>query len=616
MTQAGTAPEDARPPEELSLAAEFTAPRRADWQALVTKVLERSGELPPDFEGDPESLLAATTYDGIGIQPLYTAEDEAPPAGFPGLPPFVRGGRPEGGARAGWDLRVLHAHPDPVVTNKAVLADLANGATSVWLRVPPEALGRALQGVHLEAAPIVLEPGEDYERAADILMSLLSDVPSGEAAGALGADPIGLRARTGRPYDLGPAAALAAGIAGRYPKLRAIVVDGLPFHEAGGSDTQELGASIAAAVAYLRALTDVGLSVEDAATQLEFRFAATADQFLTIAKLRAARRLWARVTEVSGGTALGMRQHAVTSPAMLTRRDPWVNMLRTTVACFAAGVGGAEAVTVLPFDAAIGLPDSFARRIARNTQSILLEESRLAGVIDPAGGSWYVEKLTDDVARAAWREFTEIERQGGIVAALDSGFVAGRLAETRAERSARVATREHQITGVSEFPDLAEKPLAREPYVSAVDGGLPRIRYARAYEELRDRSDDHLAEHGERPKVFLAALGSPAAHTARVTFAANLFQAGGIETVYPGTTDDVAEAFRESGARIACLCGSDRTYAEQAGDVAARLREAGATAVSLAGKPAEYGDGITEFVYTGCDALAVLTSTLEKLGVK
>lgn len=616
MTQAGTAPEGARPPEELALAAEFAAPQRAGWRALVAKVLERSGELPADFEGEPESLLAATTYDGIGIQPLYTADDHAPPAGFPGLPPFVRGGRPDGSARAGWDVRVLHAHPDPVVTNKAVLADLENGATSVWLRVPPDALGRALHGVHLEAAPIVLEPGEDYQRAADVLMDRFSAVPSDEAAGALGADPIGLQARSGRPHELGPAAALAVRVSGRYPKLRAIVVDGLPFHEAGGSDTQELGASIAAAVAYLRALTDAGLSVEDAAAQLEFRFAATADQFLTIAKLRAARRLWARVTEVSGGTALGMRQHAVTSPAMLTRRDPWVNMLRTTVACFAAGVGGADAVTVLPFDAAVGLSDAFARRIARNTQSILLDESRLAGVIDPAGGSWYAEKLTDDVAKVAWREFTEIERQGGIVAVLESGFLAGRLADTDAGRSARIATREHPITGVSEFPQLAEKPLEREPDTSTVDGGLPRIRYARAYEDLRERSEVYLAEHGERPKVFLAALGPPAAHNSRVTFASNLFQAGGIEPVYLGAADDVTDAFRKSGARIACLCGSDRSYAEQAGDVAARLREAGATAVSLAGKPAGYGGGITEFVHTGCDALAVLTSTFEKLGVK
>src|SRR5207302_2567573 len=277
------------------------------------------------------------------------------------------------------DVRVLHANPDPAATNRAILADLENGATSVWLRVPPDSLADALNEVYLGLAPIVLEPGADYEAAATALLELFAELPDSQVTGVIGADPSGLRARTGHPHDVAPADALAARLAGQYPELRTIVVDGLPFHEAGGSDSQELGATIAAGVAYLRALTDAGLSVEQAAGQLEFRFAATADQFLTIAKLRAARRLWSRVTEVSASAALGMKQHAVTSPAMLTKRDPSVNVLRTTVACFAAGIGGADAVTVLPFDAAIGLPAEFARRIARNTQAILLEESRLSG---------------------------------------------------------------------------------------------------------------------------------------------------------------------------------------------------------------------------------------------
>lgn len=608
-------PTDAVTPERLDLAAEFGSPARADWQRLVTQVLRKTGALPEDFAGAPESLLTSSTYDGIEIQPLYTAEDQAPPAGFPGLPPYVRGSRPEGSAGTGWDIRALHADPDPVATNEAILTDLANGATSLWLRIPTAHLASALDGVHLDLAPVVLEPGEDYENAAKVLLELFAGVPDSEVACVLGADPVGLRARTGRPHDLAPAAKLAAQLSARHPKLRTIVVDGLPFHEAGGSDAQELGASVAAGVAYLRALTDAGLDVDQAAGQLEFRFAATTDQFLTVAKLRAARRIWSRVTEVSGGSAHGMRQHAVTSPVMLTQRDPWVNMLRTTVACFAAGIGGAEAVTVLPFDHAIGLPDAFSRRIARNTQSILLEESRLAGVIDPAGGSWYVENLTDAMAHAGWREFVEIERQGGILAALDSGFLADRLAATWAARSARLATRADPITGVSEFPFLAEKPVTRPPAPSMVDGGLPRVRYAQEYERLRDRSDAYLAEHGERPKIFLATMDPIAAHTARATFASNLFQAGGIEPINPGEVDDIVAAFRASGARIACLCGSDRAYREQAESLAAGLREAGAVEVLLAGKPGEYRQ-VTGFVYTGCDAIAVLRGLLETLGVK
>jgi methylmalonyl-CoA mutase len=507
-----------------------------------------------------------------------------------------------------------------------VLADLEGGVSSIWLRLggdalPIESLADALNEVYLELASITLDAGAEYEAAADALLDVLAEreIPGG-VTGNVGTDPIGLRARTGQAHDIAPAAALAARLAAKYPKLRTIVVDGTVFHEAGGSDTQELGAAIAAGVAYLRALTDAGLDVDAAAAQLEFRLAASADQFLTIAKFRAARRLWARVTEVAGVSvaARGMRQHAVTSSAMLTQRDPWVNMLRGTLACFGAGIGGADAITVLPFDGAIGLPDAFSRRIARNTHAILIEESKVAGVIDPAGGSWYVENLTGELARAAWQEFTGIERAGGVEAALDSGALAGRLADTWAARSKRLATREDPITGVSEFPNLAEKKVERAPVPSIVEssGGLPRVRYAQEYEALRDRSDRYLAEHRARPRVFLATLGPVAAHTGRAGFAANLFQAGGIETIDPGATNDVVGAFSDSGATVACLCGSDRSYGEQAADVVTALKKAGAGAVLLAGKPTGAYPDVDGFVYTGCDALEILTGTLETLGVQ
>ena len=599
------------PISELDLAAEFPQATREQWQELVAGVLRKSGKLPEDFTGAPESKLVTRTYDGIEIQPLYTAEDVPGDAGFPGLPPYVRGARPDGQVSTGWDVRARFTGDDAREVNKAILADLEGGVTSIWLTVPPASLADALNEVYLDLAPVVLDAGADFEAAAQALFELFGEreIPASEATAVLGADPIGFAARTGSPADLGPAAALAARVAGKYPKVRTIVADGLPFHEAGGSDAQELGALVAAGVAYLRSLTDAGLDVEAAAGQLEFRIAATADQFSTIAKLRAARRLWARVAEVCGFSS-PMRQHAVTSPAMLTRRDPWVNMLRTTVACFGAGVGGADAVTVLPFDAAIGRPDAFSARIARNTHAVLLEESKLAGVVDPAGGSWYVEKLTDDLAHAAWAEFTAIEGAGGLVDELASGALAGRLAETWEKRSKRIATRRDPLTGVSEFPNLTEKPVVRPPAESPVDGGLPRHRYAEGFEALRDASDAYLASHGERPKIFLATLGPVAAHTARAGFAANLFQAGGIEAVNPGATDDLPGAFRASGAKIACLCGTDDAYAEQAAEVAKSL---GAEHVLLAGKGTY--DGVDGNVFAGCDALDVLNGLHAKLGV-
>ncbi|MEV5952540.1 methylmalonyl-CoA mutase subunit beta [Streptomyces sp. NPDC051987] len=596
------------PDDGLSLAAEFPDATHEQWQRLVEGVLRKSGK---EVSGAAaEDALSTTLEDGLRTRPLYTARDAAPDPGLPGFAPYVRGGRPEGAVTGGWDVRQRHA----AAPDGAVLTDLENGVTSLWLLVgrggiPVTELARALDGVYLDLAPVVLDAGRDTEAAAAELFRLYDAKGVGPAAvrGNLGADPLGYQARTGESVDFAPVAALTRRVAAEFPGLRTLTVDALPYHEAGGSAAQELGASLATGVAYLRELTEAGLGVEQALGQLEFRYAATADQFLTIAKLRAARRLWARVAEVSGAAGAGAQlQHAVTSPVMMSRRDPWVNMLRTTVATLAAGVGGADSVTVLPFDHAIGLPDAFARRIARNTSTILIEESHLARVIDPAGGSWYVERLTDELAHAAWEFFRTVERDGGQAAVLRSGRLRTDLATTWAERSKKLARRREPITGVSEFPLLAEKPVVREPAPEPPSGGLPRVRRDEAYEELRARSDAHLAATGSRPRIYLATLGPAAAYTARAGFAANLFQAGGIEPVTEG-------GFEESGAAEAVLCSSDALYAEQAEQAAASLKAAGARHVFLAGR-GEFA-GVDAYVFAGCDAVAVLSETLDRMGV-
>ncbi|HVT68193.1 MAG TPA: methylmalonyl-CoA mutase family protein, partial [Trebonia sp.] len=426
MTVSGQAPVASGSGAEVALGAEFPAATREEWQRLVEGVLAKSGKQGRTGSA-AEEALATEVEDGLRVQPLYTAADLAgdrawladtpfagnavPDAGWPGFAPFTRGARAQGHAVDGWDVRQRHADPDPRRANEAVLADLENGVTSLWLTVgddgvPIDALPDVLRGVYLDLAGIVLDAGADFGPAAERLFALYrgetggtdgtdgtdgtgggntapaaAPVPATAVTGNLGADPLGLLARTGDDSDLGngvgtgplleQAAALAARCAREFGGLRALTVDALPYHDAGASAAQELGLSLATAVAYLRVLTDAGLSADEAAGQLEFRYAATADQFLTIAKLRAARRLWSRVTEAcgigpadgtgGGGTAAGggtgaggtgaggaaQRQHAVTSMVMMTKRDPWVNMLRTTVACLAAGAGGADAITVL-----------------------------------------------------------------------------------------------------------------------------------------------------------------------------------------------------------------------------------------------------------------------------
>ncbi|MGW6687080.1 methylmalonyl-CoA mutase family protein [Streptomyces sp. NPDC054961] len=613
------------PDDGLSLAAEFPDATHEQWQRLVEGVLRKSGK---EVSGEAaEDALSTKLEDGLTTRPLYTAPETVPDTGFPGFAPFVRGGRPEGNAASGWDVRQRIAGTDPVRVNDAALADLENGTTSLWLAVgdaglPADGLARALDGVYLDLAPVSLDPGAQYAEAARALLALYAErgVSPEAARASLGADPLGHEARTGEALDLAGAAALARETAAAWPHVRALTVDALPYHEAGGSAAEELGLSLATGVAYLRALTEAGLDAEAAFGQLEFRYSATADQFLTIAKLRAARRLWARIAEACGAPRAGaQRQHAVTSPVMMTRRDPWVNMLRTTVACMAAGVGGADSVTVLPFDQELGLPDAFARRVSRNTSTILLEESHLARVIDPAGGSYYVERLTDELAHAAWEFFQTVEKAGGQAAALRSGLVAERLAATWAERSKKLARRREPITGVSEFPLLSEKPVVREPAPAPLTGGLPRVRRDEAFEALRARSDAHLAATGARPTVFLAALGPAAAHTGRATFASNLFQAGGVTPVHDPvsvTPESAAAAYAASGADgMAVLCSSDALYEEQAEAVAAALRSAGATTVFLAGRPGTAAAAVDEYVFAGCDAVAVLSSVLDRMGV-
>ncbi len=605
-------------------------------------VLRKSGRADADTPAEAvDDLLAVTTYDGITVRPLYTRDTVPAQVGVLGAAPFTRGSRPPG--QPGWDIRAHHADPDAKATNEAILADLEGGASSVWLELGGAGLATAdlataLRGVYLDLADVVLDAGPETEAAAAALFAL---APDGQPRGNLGADPLGWQARTGDPADLTVATRLAqrcAGVAGPgVARLRAITVDATPYHDAGGSDAQELGCAVATGLAYLRSLTAAGLDLPAAFGQLEFRYAASADQFLTIAKLRAARRLWARVAEVCAVPEAGaQRQHAVTSSAMISARDPWVNLLRTTLACFAAGAGGADAVTVQPFDTALGLPDAFSRRIARNTQSLLLEESQVARVADPAGGCWYVERLTEDLATVAWDWFTEIERNGGMAAALHTGLVADRLAATWARRADNLAHRRDALIGVSEFPNLAERlpvrpprhrpPHHRPPQPSG--GGLPRHRYAEVFETIRDRADAHAQSHdGNRPTVFLATLGPLSAYTARTSFASNLFAAGGIATVVsgsaglvatvPGSGDEVEQtvaAFASTATTVACLCSNDKLYERDAARLATALRAAGATRVWLAGRPAGY-EGVDSYVYSGCDAVEVLNTTLRDLAV-
>jgi methylmalonyl-CoA mutase len=531
-------------------------------------VLRKASRLGDD---DPDDAvwqrLTRTTLDGVGVTPLGT------PALLEGV---STSGRP---TRTGdWDIRAHLTVSDPAVANEEALVDLEGGVTSLWLTLADGVdLERTLQGVFLDLAGVVLD-APDPLAVATTYLGLLDGATPGPGTN------LGVDGEAEEEVLVAVARlALEHGVPG-------VVLDGTAVHDRGASDGQELGHVAAVGVRVLRVLTAAGMSIDEAAGLVELRIAATDEQLPTIAKLRAARRIWDRVLEVSGAQVRGHRQHAVTSGAMMSRYDPYVNMLRATVAAFGAGVGGAEAVTVQAFDTPLGRPSTLGRRVARNTSALLISESHLARVADPAGGSYAVEALTDDLAAVGWAWLGRLDDGEPLDEAIE---------QVVAERERQVATRRRALTGLSEFPAAGEVLPEREP------DPLARVvrRWGASWEALRD-------EPAAAP-VFLATLGSVAAHTARATFATNLLVAGGITVEPAGPTEGVADLVAaHAGQPVVCLAGTDAAYAEWGAEAAAALREAGARRVLVAGRPVDWAD---DAAAVGDDALAFLTRTREAL---
>ena len=597
---------------DMPYASAFPPVEEARWRELATAALK----------GAPFEKLVAKTYDGAAIQPLY-----APAAAAP------QPGRAQAGA---WSILARVDAADPKTANELALTDLENGAGGLQLAfagaagaygfglpATEAAIEAALAGVFLDAgAPVEIDaPGHGRDVAEALAAHVAKQKVDPKATLiSFGLDPLGALARGAvsqpfaeiAPHMLEAVKTLsAAGFAGPF-----CVADARIVHAAGGTEAQELAYAISAALAYLRALEAGGVSLEAAAKAISFRLAVDADEFLGVAKIRALRRLWARVEVACGLPASAAHVHAETAWRMMTRRDPYVNMLRATVAVFSAAVGGADRISVLPFTQAVGLPDEFARRVARNTQLVLLEESNLDKVADPTAGAGGFETLTAELCDKAWALVQQAEKAGGLAGQIASGALKADVEKAAAERAKNVARRKEALTGASEFPNIAEKPvsvLAPIPAAAAPAGALAPHRLSEPYEALRDRSDA-LAAKGKRPSVFLANIGPIAAFTARATFAKNFFEAGGIEA--PGndgfaSAEAAAEAYAASGAPIACICSSDALYGEQAEAVARALKAKGAKLVILAGragdKEAAYAAaGVGDYIFAGADVLGCL----------
>lgn len=609
-----------------SLPADF-AETQQDWYKAVAKVFARVQKKDiADVPLDVWTRLIHTTYEGIDINPLYTRADELAEVSAPGVFPFTRGDvTPSGwGVTETFGGLASGTAGDAAATNKAILHALNNGSTVVVIDLTAGLtaadLPTVLKDVYLDLVEVRVLAGANVKAASDALKALAEEAGVAEKARfELSAAPLTAGFVGTESIALADAVALAVENAAFAGSIRTLLVDAVAFNNQGGTDAQEIGFALATGVEYVRALTAAGLSIEDALGQIAFRFAASDDQFAQIAKFRAARTLWARVAEVLGAPEAGLApQHALTAPAMFSQRDPWVNMLRVTVAAFAAGVGGADDVEVLPFDHSIsgGLPGTsrvFAARIARNTNLLLLEESHLGHVIDPAGGSYFVESLTQQLADKAWGEFTEVEGKGGLQAAADA--VQDKLDASYERVRADIARRVKKVTGINEFPNLGEKPLPAELRVEPA--GVRR--WAAEFEALRNRSDAFLEANGKRPLIGMIPIGPLAKHNVRTGFTANLLASGGIETLNPGQlvagTDEFAAAAKETD--IVVVCGTDQEYAATGADVVKALREAGAGTILVAGAEKSFADAEVKpdgYVNMKIDAAQVLAELLTKLG--
>ncbi len=434
-------------------------PDHDDWLALVDKTLKGAG-----FNEN----LVSHTYDGLDIQPLYHEEAHRPQdIGMPGEAPFRRGA-----GNSSIHLCQSFSHPDIEQTNREILDDLAGGVTAIRLKIDDGVSGgiavndlsdleKVLDGVFLDMVPVEVDAGVRGPEMAGLLSTLWQDQKiTAKARGSFLLDPIGLMAwRNDAEASLEHAIQIAQKTPTLTPSVTALSVDMRSYNLAGASEAQEIAIAAATGVAYLRAMEQAGMDLETAARQISFLLNVDSDVFLNIAKLRAFREVWSQITAACGINPRCAQIKLETARRMMATKDPWVNMLRVTVACFAATVAGASSVTISPYTDALGLPDGFGRRIARNTHIILQEEAHLAHVNDAAGGSWFIENLTNQMIGKAWDLFQEIDAKGGIIAALKSNMVQAKIAAVETKRQDNIETEKEVLVGVNRYENADEQPV-------------------------------------------------------------------------------------------------------------------------------------------------------------
>lgn len=593
-----------------------------EWTAQAEKAIK----------GKPVAKLNSLTYEGITRKPIYTEVD------LEGISPVDKNGS------ADWTVsQQLYPGTSLEEMNNQLLQELQKGLQAIHFLVKPSVNSKELEITSLEAletllkdVPVEQVPLQVYTgSSASAFMNLLKDssIDMTNLHGIIGADPIG---------ELVTAGSLSQPLEQLFDEmktnmewkqqssssLKTIWIQAAPYHNGGASSVEELAATMATAVTYLNALKERGVTIQEAASELAFSFPVGSDFFMEVSKLRAARLLWANIVEAFGGDeeAQKMTLHATTSVFTKSNLDPYVNILRTTTEAFSAAIGGAESINIDSYQQGA---DVFSRRIARNTHYILKEESFLSKVVDPAAGSYYVEKLTHQLAEEAWKLFQEIEGLGGIVEAIQTGFLQEKIKQVRDKRLKDVESRKKVLIGTNMYANLAEQLPNRVQANIAVSTEnevepITPLKLSQPFETLRYQAKEYAEKTGAKPGITLINLGSLASHKPRTDFAAGFFHVGGLSTLSSPSFSSIEELeawlLNATKTDFVCICGSDDTYETMLDDVVSLLQNH-PVKILLAGLPdAGRQDtlkqlGVTDFIHMKSNCYEQLTVIHQEMGL-
>ncbi len=689
--------------DNLELRKDFPSTSFEDWKKAAEK----------DLKGQSyDKSLITKTYEGIDLQPIYTQENikENPLLeNFPGYNNYVRGNKTEGNLKNGWLVSQELPYYSPREYNEALKYDLERGLTAIYFKpdlatllskdpetaidgetgkggtsaVSLEDLEECFKDIDLTKHPLFVNGGFSAMQIFALFVSYFrkSGTDMKKLNAAFLSDPFVFAMRTGvTPYDLETAFDEMYNVtkwtADNKLNIKTIGVCGYEYVNAGGSAVQELGYAMASAIDYINQMIKRGLTIDEAAPRFFFTFGISTNYFMEVAKLRAARIVWSNIIDAYKGKEDSKKMfiHSKTSFYNQAKNDIYVNLLRTTTEAFSAVAGGADSIYTSPFDETVGIPDEFSRRLARNTQIVLREESHFNSVIDPAGGSYYVETITAEIAQKAWEIVKSVEAEGGMLNAVTKGIPQAEIEKTAAAKEKDYAKRKKVIVGNNMYANMKEERIAerengledaknertekfknrkqREVNLKEVnvdflidnflegstigetgkalkrkpaESNIKTLRVKRAseiFEELREYSYSYKDKNGYFPKIFLATMGPLKQHKARADFSRGFFEVGGFDVIYEKgfeSNEDAVNAAVKSGAGIVVVCSTDDTYPEIVPVLVKELKDKiKGVRVILAGYPKDMVEaykqsGVDEFIFMGADVYEVNKKLLKEL---